>query len=38
MDPNTWFILGGCLLAAGAGLLAVTQVLLLRWLRKFRKE
>ncbi len=38
MEPRTWFIVGGCLLAAGAGFLLVTQILLLRWIREWRKE
>lgn len=38
MDPSMWFLAGGCLLAAGAGLLLVTQILLLRWLREWQKE
>ena len=38
MEPQAWFIAGGCLLAVGAGFLLVTQILLLRWLKKWQKE
>lgn len=37
MDSQSWFILGGVLLSAGAVILGVSQVMLHRYLIKIRK-